>query len=75
MGKEVTLRNLNSAFISALFKSNLFYMGFLIYLLGSIILFFNTLFGGALMFIGGLIMLSADYNTRQKVLMNLQWKR
>jgi len=74
MEKEVTLRDLNKAFIAELIKSKLLWIGVVIYISGLLLLKFSTLTAGIVMIIAALIMLNADWISRNKVVKKLRWK-
>jgi len=73
MKKEVTVRALNIAFMKELFRSKLYWIGFVLYVLGLIFFYYRMGLGGIIMFIGSIVMLNADWNGRKKVVRKLRW--
>jgi hypothetical protein len=75
MTREVTLENLNRAFIKELFSYYLFWIGVIIYIMGIGLWFITTLIGGIFMLVGVLTMINADWVGRKRVVKRLQWKK
>lgn len=75
MEKEVTLKNLNRAFMKELFSSHTFWFGFILYTVGLIMLIYNMLIGGFIMLVSSLIMINADWQGRKLVVKRLRWIR
>ena len=73
MQKEVTVRGLNRAFMHSLFSSGRFWFGFVLYFVGVVSWASSMFISGIIMLVAALIMLSADYNGRKKVVKNLRW--
>ena len=74
MAKEVTLKNLNKAYVKELFSSKVFWVGLVLYAIGLVYLKFDILNGAIIMFVAALIMISVDWQGRKKVVKRLSWK-
>ena len=74
MAKEVTLKNLNKAYVKELFSSKIFWAGLVLYAIGLVYLKFNILNGAIIMLVAALIMISVDWQGRKEVVKRLSWK-
>ena len=74
MAKEVTLKNLNKAYVKELFSSKVFWVGLVLYAIGLVYLKFDILNGAIIMFVAALIMISVDWQGRKEVVKRLSWK-
>lgn len=78
MAREVTIQNLNKGFMNELFISKIFWLGFVMYVIGLVLLALKLLLPmlcGIIMFAGASLMLGADIKGQKKVLKRLQWKK
>jgi hypothetical protein len=81
MQKEVTLQDLNRAYIKEMFKNRWFYRGLVLYILGlfSFCKYLNRtilpLIGSILMLIGVFFMMGANWNAHLAVMKRLRWAK
>ena len=78
MAKEVTIQNLNKGFMNELFSSKMFWLGFVLYSIGTVLFALKLLWPmlcGIIMFVAASIMLGEDIKGQKKVLKRLSWKR